>query len=447
MKKKFSWFEILRLGFVQMAIGGMVVITTSTLNRIMVVELLLPAVVPGLLVTLHYCIQILRPRMGFGVDKSGVATPWIGGGLLILALGSATTSYATLLMFENQVNGLVIATIGFILIGLGVSASGTSLLTLLAKKVDENKRAPAAAVLWLMMIGGFAITAMIIGVLLDPFTPERLFVVCSSVTLVLLLMAFVAIWDIEKPEESRNEDSDQVTSTDFFSALSEIWTEKETRLFSIFVFMSMFAFSMQDLILEPFAGTVFDMTPGETTKLSGMQHLGVLLGMAFISIICSGFFIFKKISSLKLWISLGCFLSAFSLLLLSFIALGKTSFPLRETVILLGISNGIFSIAAIGLMMQLARQGLKKREGIRMGLWGAAQAIAFALGGLMGTIFSDLFRYFFSSDREGYATVFLIESGLFLIAMAISFGLYSKQHKAEKKILDLKKETKTLCTN
>jgi BCD family chlorophyll transporter-like MFS transporter len=427
MKKKFSWFEIFRLGIVQMAIGGMVVITTSTLNRIMVVELLLPAVVPGLLVTLHYCIQILRPRMGFGVDKSGVATPWIGGGLLILALGSATTSYATLLMFENQVNGLVIATIGFILIGLGVSASGTSLLTLLAKKVDENKRAPAAAVLWLMMIGGF--------------------VVCSSVTLVLLLMAFVAIWDIEKPEESRNEDADQVTSTDFFSALSEIWIEKETRLFSIFVFMSMFAFSMQDLILEPFAGTVFDMTPGETTKLSGMQHLGVLLGMVFISIICSGFFIFKKISSLKLWISLGCFLSAFSLLLLSFIALGKTSFPLRETVILLGVSNGIFSIAAIGLMMQLARQGLKKREGIRMGLWGAAQAIAFALGGLMGTIFSDLFRYFFSSDREGYATVFLIESGLFLIAMAISFGLYSKKHKAEKKILDLKKETKTLCTN
>jgi BCD family chlorophyll transporter-like MFS transporter len=298
-----------------------------------------------------------------------------------------------------------------------------------------------------MMIGGFAITAMIIGVLLDPFTPERLFVVCSSVTLVLLLMAFVAIWDIEKPEESRTKDADQVTSTDFFSALSEIWTEKETRLFSIFVFMSMFAFSMQDLILEPFAGTVFDMTPGETTKLSGMQHLGVLLGMAFISIICSGFFIFKKISSLKLWISLGCFLSAFSLLLLSFIALGKTSFTLRETVVLLGVSNGIFSIAAIGLMMQLARQGLKKREGIRMGLWGAAQAIAFALGGLMGTIFSDLFRYLFSSDREGYATVFLIESGLFLIAMAISFGLYSKKQKAVKKILVLKKETKTLCTN
>ena len=123
------------------------------------------------------------------------------------------------------------------------------------------------------------------------------------------------------------------------------------------------------------------------------------------------------------------------------------SFPLRETVILLGVSNGIFSIAAIGLMMQLARQGLKKREGIRMGLWGAAQAIAFALGGLMGTIFSDLFRYFFSSDREGYATVFLIESGLFVISMVISFGLYSKNYKADKKTLGSKKETKTLCTN
>ena len=156
-EQKLSWLQIFRLGVVQLGIGGMVVITTSTLNRVMVVELLLPAAVPGLLVTLHYIVQMLRPRMGYGVDKGGRATPWICGGLVILAIGSVVTAFSIIPMFENKVIGLLIATIGFLLIGIGVSSAGTSLLTFLAKNVNEQKRAASAGILWLMMIAGFAI--------------------------------------------------------------------------------------------------------------------------------------------------------------------------------------------------------------------------------------------------------------------------------------------------
>ena len=73
--------------------------------------------------------------------------------------------------------------------------------------------------------------------------------------------------------------------------------------------------------------------------------------------------------------------------------------------------------------MQLAKEGGKRKEGIRMGLWGASQAIAFALGSLMGTVFSDLFGYLFQSAREGYATVFLLEAGVFGLAVLISLKL------------------------
>ena len=139
--------------------------------------------------------------------------------------------------------------------------------------------------------------------------------------------------------------------------------EKETRLFTLFVFASMFAFSMQDLILEPFAGSVFDLTPGETTKLSGMQHAGVFVGMIFVSIICSGHFSTKKIGSLNLWITTGCMLSCLALLIIAILALGATSIHLQSVVIFLGVSNGIFSIAAIGLMMQLAKEGGKRKYG------------------------------------------------------------------------------------
>ena len=429
-----SWFQIFRLGIVQLGIGGMVVITTSTLNRVMVVELLLPAAVPGLLVMAHYLVQMLRPRMGHGVDKGRKATPWIMGGLLILATGSIVSSFSIIPMFENRLGGLLIATVGFLLIGIGVSAAGTSLLTFLAKNVDEEKRAASAGVLWIMMIAGFAITAMITGSLLDPFTPARLFIVCSSVTFCLLSLALVAIWGLENrlvQKTTKASTQKKIVAGGFLGAISAIWEEKETRLFTLFVFASMFAFSMQDLILEPFAGSVFDLTPGETTKLSGMQHAGVFVGMIFVSIICSGRFSAKKIGSLNLWITTGCMLSCLALLIISILPSGATTVHLQSIVIFLGVSNGIFSIAAIGLMMQLAKEGGKRKEGIRMGLWGASQAIAFALGSLMGTVFSDLFGFLFQSAREGYATVFLLESAIFGLAVFISLKLkFVKQKSA-----------------
>ena len=48
----------------QAALGAIVVLTTSTINRVMIVELALPAMVPGLLVTWHYALQVLRPQLG-----------------------------------------------------------------------------------------------------------------------------------------------------------------------------------------------------------------------------------------------------------------------------------------------------------------------------------------------------------------------------------------------
>ena len=78
-----SWLAIVRLGLVQSALGAIVVLTTSTLNRVMVVELAMPAMLPGILVGWHYAIQLLRPRWGFGSDRSGRRTPWIIAGMAV----------------------------------------------------------------------------------------------------------------------------------------------------------------------------------------------------------------------------------------------------------------------------------------------------------------------------------------------------------------------------
>jgi len=127
-----GWFGIVRLGAVQTALGAIVVLTTSTLNRVMVVELALPAMLPGILVGLHYFIQLSRPRFGHGSDTGGRRTPWIIGGMATLGAGGVLAALATAWMAVNTAGGIALAVAAFVLIGAGVGASGTCLLVLLA---------------------------------------------------------------------------------------------------------------------------------------------------------------------------------------------------------------------------------------------------------------------------------------------------------------------------
>ncbi|HEV2733692.1 MAG TPA: PucC family protein, partial [Longimicrobiaceae bacterium] len=117
-ERTLSWPGIARLGLVQAAIGMVVVLMTSTLNRVMVVEVGLAATVPGLLVGLHFAVQALRPRMGHGSDASGRRTPWIVGGMLLLVLASVGASAATALLATDRVAGLLAAVVAFALIGV-----------------------------------------------------------------------------------------------------------------------------------------------------------------------------------------------------------------------------------------------------------------------------------------------------------------------------------------
>ena len=147
-----SWFSIVRLGLVQMCLGAIVVLTTSTLNRLMVVELALPAVLPGLLVALHYGIQITRPQWGYRSDAGGHRTRWIIGGMAVLALGGWGAALGVVVLEQSFAAGLAVSALAYALIGLGVGASGTSLLALLATATRPDRRAAAATITWLMMI-------------------------------------------------------------------------------------------------------------------------------------------------------------------------------------------------------------------------------------------------------------------------------------------------------
>jgi BCD family chlorophyll transporter-like MFS transporter len=419
----FGWVAIARLGLVQACLGAVVVMTTSTLNRVMVVELALPALLPGFLVAMHYLVQVARPRMGYGSDIGRRRTPWIVGGMAVLAFGGALAAVATAWMGSERSAGIALAIVAFLLIGLGVSASGTSLLALLAKRVEAPRRAAAATTVWLMMIVGFAVTAGVAGRLLDPYSPARLIAVTAGVSVLAVLLTLVATWRLEgaaapdiEPAEATERGAPKPA---FREALAQVWAEPVARHFTLFVFISMLAYSAQDLILEPFAGSVFGFTPGQSTGLSGVQHAGVLVGMLAAAFAGRG----TRFGSLRTWQIGGCLVSA--LMLLGLVAAGVVgpAWPFRANVFALGVANGAFSIAAIASMMRLAGEGRHAREGTRMGLWGAAQAVAFGLGGLVGTAASDLARWLIGTPAHAYAVVFAFEALLFVAAAALAAQL------------------------
>ena len=402
-----SWLQIMRLGLVQMALGAIVVLTTSTLNRLMVVELALPAVLPGALVALHYGIQITRPQWGYRSDTGGKRTRWIIGGMAILALGGLSAAWGVVVMADQPMLGLIISVLAYAAIGMGVGASGTSLLALLATATAPRRRPAAATITWLMMIFGIAMTAGVSGQFIDPYTPARLMAVVAVVTSGALALTCLAVWKLEARVVAQPEGP----SAPFLQGLREIWAEPKARMFTLFVFLSMTAYFMQELILEPYAGLVFGFTPGQSTTLSGAQNGGVFLGMVVVGVAGTAF----GLLTLRAWVIIGCIGSAGALIGISALGHIGPGAPLLPAVVGLGFFNGMFAVAAIGSMMALAGEGRHAREGTRMGLWGAAQAIAAGFGGLAGAGLADLARLV-TNDASAFGAVFTFEALLYLAA-------------------------------
>jgi BCD family chlorophyll transporter-like MFS transporter len=408
-----GWSGIVRLGLVQASLAAVVVLVTSTLNRVMVVEYAMPAMLPGFLVALHYAVQMVRPKFGHGSDVGGRRTPWILGGMVVLGAGGIACAVATVSLAAHPALALAGAVAAYATVGLGVGAAGTSLLVLMAQRVNDRRRAAAATIVWIMMIAGLAITSKLASLFLQPFTPQRLVLVLAVTALAAVTVATLAVRGIEGPGPGVTRVPGNRDGARLGPALRELWREPQARHFTIFVFVSMLAYSAQELILEPFAGLVFAYTPAQSAALSSLLHQGVLLGMIAVALACSGR---GRVGSLRTWAVGGCIASSCGMVGLAAATVAGPAWPLRISVFSLGLAIGSFTVAAIGSMMELAHQSRDGRAGLRMGLWGAAQALAFALGGLFGASIVDAFRHLFGSPSLAFGVVFGAEAALFLVA-------------------------------
>lgn len=416
----YGWLAIIRLGAVQAAIGAVTMLATSLLNRLMVLEYGLAAGVPAGLVAWHYAVQFSRALWGHGSDLGRRRTPWILAGMAVLGAGALLAVHGVTRLDEARLAALGALVLGFTLIGGGVGAAGTSVLALLARGVAPERRAAAAATTWIMMIAGIVIAAGTAGALLDPFSEGRLLRVAAGLVGVAFLVTLAAMAGLERGAPQPCPAAAQAGPAPHLrEALAEIFADPEASRFTLFIFVSMLAYSMQDLILEPFAGLVFGLTPGESTRLSGLQNGGVLVGMIVTGLGGSAFRGRLPVE-LRVWTMLGCLGSALALAGLALAARAGPGWPLALNVALLGLCNGAFAVSAIGAMMGLAGAGARTGEGVRMGVWGTAQAIAFGLGGLLGALGVDLARHALARPADGFSLVFLVEAGLFFCSALLA---------------------------
>jgi BCD family chlorophyll transporter-like MFS transporter len=298
-----SWLQIVRLGVVQMALGrdrrsdnfdaeppdgGGTGAARGSSRPSRGAALRHPAVAPAM------GLQVRHRRASHTLDHRRHG---------ILALGGLSAAYGVVLMANSFALGMTVSDPR--LCGhrcgrrrIGHLASGAS--------GHGHGAAPppaAATITWLMMIVGIAVTAGVSGQFLDPYTPERLMNVVAVVTALALVLTCLAVWGIERacdrPRRARKCPVPRRAEGGLGRA--------KARMFTIFVFLSMTAYFMQELILEPYSGLVFNFTPGQSTSLSGAQNGGVFLGMVSLSGIAGTAL---RIGTLRQWVIAGCIGSA-----------------------------------------------------------------------------------------------------------------------------------------
>lgn len=389
-----GWGNIARLCLVNAAIGGMAALPVNLFNRLMTVELTLPAILPGLLVALHYAVQISRPAWGHRSDAAGKRVPVILSGMTVLAVGVIAAAWGVTL---PTAQALAVWVVAYIAIGLGIGAAGTSFLALLAVATPDGRRPAAATLAWLMLIAGAIAASIGTGVALTAYKTVNLVPIVAVAAAVAVLLTILATlgMDRQTPAPKR--------TPPLMAALRETWADPAARRFTGFVFLSILAFYLSELIFEPFAGHVHGLAPDASTKLSGAKDGAALVGM-----IAAGSLSSFRIGSLRAWALVGCLISAAGLL-----ALGAGG-PLMPSTLTLGLGNGLFVVGAIGSMMRLAstRHG---SEGTAMGVFGASQAIAAGFAGLIATATLDILRLSLP-DATAYGTLFAIEAALFIAA-------------------------------
>jgi len=419
--------RLMRLALFQMSVGMALVLLIGTLNRVMIVELKVPASLVGVMVAMPLIFAPFRALIGYRSDKHVSAigwrrVPYIWMGSMVQFGGLAIMPFALLVLAGAGQSasapawiGQVAAGIAFLLVGAGLHTTqtvGLALATDLAPVEDHPK---VVGLMYVMLLAGMVFSALLFGYLLRDFTPGALIEVIQGAAVMTLLLNGVAVWRQEtiggpKPAVA-------LADQDFAQAWSRFTQGDQAKRRLIAVGLGTMAFSMEDVLLEPFGGEILHLTVGVTTALTATLALGGLSGFAWASRILSrGFDPFR----MAIW---GTYVGIPAFLLVIGSALTGATWMFVFGTLLIGFGAGIFGHGTLTATMNLAP---KDQAGLALGAWGAVQATAAGVAVAWGGIMRDLVAHV-SNSATGYLSVYVLEAALLLVTMVAMVPLLRSQ--------------------
>ncbi|KIC47815.1 protein pucC [Tateyamaria sp. ANG-S1] len=422
--------QLLRLSLFQVSVGMATVMLLGTLNRVMIVELSVPAMIVAVMIALPVLSAPFRALLGFRSDtyRSAIGwkrIPYIWFGALWQFGGLAIMPFALLVLSGDTVHdvpfaGEVLAGLAFLMTGLGIHMTQTAGLALASDRATDETRPRVVAMLYVMFLVGMGISALIIGGLLSNYSSLTLIRVVQGSAVVGAILTFIALWKQESVTPMSREEREAPRPL-----FRDAWNDyasggKAGRLLAC-VFVGTMAFNMQDVLLEPYGGEILGLSVSATTVLTALWAAGALAGF-----IWAGRRLAKGSNSYRL-AGGGILAGIWAFSLVIFAAPMQANILFYAGATLIGFGGGLFAVSTLTAAMAMPAQGVAGR-GLALGAWGAAQAtaagVAIALGGTLrdwvdAIAMSGAWGEGLATPATGYSFVYHLEIGLLFVTLAI----------------------------
>ena len=418
--------RLLRLSLFQVSVGMAAVLLTGTLNRVMIVELGVSAWLIAIMVSLPLVFAPLRALIGFRSDMHRSVlgwrrVPYIWFGTLLQFGGFAIMPFA-LLVLSGQGQGAVWigvagAALAFLITGAGMHTTQTAGLALAGDLAPEQSRPRVIALLYVMLLLGMVGSAIIFAFALANFDHIRLIRVLQGAALVTMVLNCIALWK-QEPRNSAATNPD-VPRPHFRDAWRRLIAQPGMRRFLVVVGLGSTAFSMQDILLEPYGAEVLGLSVSATTFLTALLAGGALAAFAFAAGSLGRGSDPHRLSAIGLMIGI----IAFTVVLLAAPLDSGLMFRIGTT--LIGFGAGLFAVSTLTAAMSMAGDS---DNGLTLGAWGAVQATAIGIGIALGGGLRDLVNGLVADGQLGtvltgpavsYGFVYQLEIVLLFVTLAI----------------------------
>lgn len=380
--------RLLRLSLFQISVGLAAVLLTGTLNRVMIVELNVPAWVVAVMVSLPLLVAPFRALIGFKSDtyKSYLGVrrlPYIWYGSLLQFGGLAIMPFALLVLSGDvrggpQELGVVGAALAFLMVGLGMHTTQTAGLALATDISPEDKRPRVVALLYVMLLVGMVGASLVYGFLLQNCNPKLLIQLVQGAAAVTVVLNLIAVWKQETRDPAQT--APDLERPSFKESWNEFLAAGRVKRLLIAVGLGTAAFSMQDILLEPYGGEILGLSVSATTLLTALLAGGTLLGLAYSA---------RKLGQggdVHRLAGFGAVIGVFAFSAVIFSAPFHSPTLFRIGTFMIGVGGGLFVTGTLTAAMALARDGY---SGLALGAWGAVTATATGVAAFLGGALRD----------------------------------------------------------